>query len=410
MWLTYLQIALRVLRANVFRSTLTVASIVIGAFSIVLMSSLAESGFATLARSIEEIGGLRLVSLWPSKPEAADGKASMHQGGITRNDVDAIRNVPHLAAMTQFVSVPGQDLISDEGKIVRGDVVGGDSHFLSFFHYSIEYGRVLDPVDNEIRARVCVIGSDLSDKLCGKGTNVLGRILTVAGTHCRVIGKLKRMDHWVPGFGWEWDDALILPIDMLTDRLPSLGRDGRRLLLRTDKPGNNEIVKRVVNAILLERHHGVDDFRIFDFEKRFKGFFQIFLIMKVIVGLLAGISLLVGGVGIMNIMLVSVSERIREIGIRKALGATPSDIGRQFLVEAILLSGVGGAIGALAGMLGTLLGGALIAHYKPSWLTLISQPAVLVALTSSTMVGLLFGYWPARNASQLEPVVAIRSQ
>ena len=171
-----------------------------------------------------------------------------------------------------------------------------------------------------------------------------------------------------------------------------------------------DIVKRIVNAVLLERHHGLDDFRLFDFETRLKGFFQVFLIMKIIVGLLAGISLVVGGVGIMNIMLVSVSERVREIGIRKALGATPADIGRQFLVEATLLSGVGGAVGVGMGILGALAGGAIIAHFKPTWLTLISQPAVVVALSSSALIGLGFGYWPARTASRLDPVVAIRSQ
>jgi putative ABC transport system permease protein len=177
----------------------------------------------------------------------------------------------------------------------------------------------------------------------------------------------------------------------------------------TDNPKNNEIVKRILNAVLLERHHGVDDFSIFDFEKRLASFYQVFLIMKVIVGLLAGISLLVGGVGIMNIMLVSVSERVREIGIRKALGASPADIGRQFVVEAMLLSGFGGTLGAALGMGGTLLGGVLIHHFKPSWQTQISEPAVTVAVVSAVVIGLVFGYWPAKSASRLDPVTAIRT-
>jgi putative ABC transport system permease protein len=409
-WLTYLQIALRVLRANMFRSTLTVASIVIGAFSIVLMTSLAESGFGTLSRSFEELGGARLISMWPSKPEAAEGKDAMHLGGINRHDAEAVRSVPHLVALTQFVSSWKQDLTSDEGVRVQGDLVGGDTSFLGFFRYQLSQGRGLDDTDIADRARTCVIGNDLAEKLWGKDAQVIGRYVTVAGTHCRIVGRLKKVDRWGMGFGWKWDEVLVMPIDTLLDRIPKLGKEGRRMFLLTDSPTHNDIVKRIVNTVLLERHHGLDDFRLFDFETRLKGFFQVFLIMKVIVGLLASISLVVGGVGIMNIMLVSVSERVREIGIRKALGATPADIGRQFLVEATLLSGVGGAFGAGLGILGALLGGAIITHFKPTWLTLISQPAVIVALTSSSLIGLVFGYWPARSASRLDPVVAIRSQ
>ena len=410
MWLTYLQIALRVLRANLFRSTLTVASIVIGAFSIVLMTSLAESGFGTLSRSFEELGGARLISMWPAKPEQAEGKEAMHLGGIDRHDAEAVRKVPHLVTLTQFVSSWRQDLQSDSGTRLQGDLVGGDAEFLRFFRYQLAEGRGLDAEDIAGRTRSCVIGHELANKLWGEGTKVIGRNITVAGTHCKVVGRLQKVDRWGLGFGWKWDELLLLPIDTLLDRMPTVGKLGRRMFLLTDNPKHNDIVKRIVNALLLERHHGIDDFRLFDFETRLKGFFQVFLIMKVIVGLLASISLVVGGVGIMNIMLVSVSERVREIGIRKALGATPSDIGRQFLVEATLLSGVGGAMGAGMGVLGALLGGAVISHFKPTWLTLISQPAVVIALSSSGLIGLLFGYWPARSASRLDPVVAIRSQ
>ncbi|MBL8636695.1 MAG: ABC transporter permease [Myxococcales bacterium] len=410
MWLTYLQIALRVLRANLFRSTLTVASIVIGAFSIVLMTSLAESGFGTLSRSFEELGGARLISMWPAKPEHAEGKEAMHLGGIDRHDAEAVRKVPHLVSLTQFVSSWRQDLQSDSGTRLQGDLVGGDAAFLTFFRYQLAEGRGLDEDDIVGRTRSCVIGHELANKLWGEGSKVIGRNITVAGTHCKVVGRLQKVDRWGLGFGWKWDELLLLPIDTLLDRMPQLGKLGRRMFLLTDNPKHNDIVKRIVNALLMERHHGIDDFRLFDFETRLKGFFQVFLIMKVIVGLLASISLVVGGVGIMNIMLVSVSERVREIGIRKALGATPSDIGRQFLVEATLLSGVGGAMGAGMGVLGALLGGAIISHFKPTWLTLISRPAVLIALSSSGLIGLLFGYWPARSASRLDPVVAIRSQ
>jgi putative ABC transport system permease protein len=299
-------------------------------------------------------------------------------------------------------------LLADNGKQLPSDVVAADEVFLPFFKYGLAEGRLLDEHDVREHARACVIGSDLADEIWGKGENVLARQLTVAGVHCRVVGRLQKLDRWGIGFGWDWDRVVVMPIETAADHGPSLDA-GRRLFLLTDDAHNNEIVKRILNAVLLERHHGVDDFSIFDFEKRLAGFMQVFLIMKVIVGLIAGISLVVGGVGIMNIMLVSVSERVREIGIRKALGASPSDIGRQFVVEAMLLSGLGGCLGAALGMGGTLIGGVIIHHFKPSWQTHISEPAVTVAVLSAAVIGLLFGYWPAKNASRLDPVTAIRT-
>jgi putative ABC transport system permease protein len=300
-------------------------------------------------------------------------------------------------------------VISDSGRRLNCDLVGADAAFLSFFRYHVSEGRPLDEQDVREHAHSCVIGADLSDKLFGKGETAVGRIVTVADTRCRIIGRLARLDRWGVGFGWRWDETLVMPVETLADRKPELTKAGRRLFLLTDDPRHNEIVKRIVNAVLLERHHNVDDFAMFDFEKRLAGFYRVFLIMKLIVGLLAGISLIVGGVGIMNIMIVSVSERVREIGIRKALGASPADIGRQFLVEAMLLSGIGGAVGAGLGILGALGGGAIIHMLKPSWKTLISEPAVVVALVSAVLIGLLFGYVPAKSAGKLDPVTAIRT-
>ena len=409
MWIEYLRIAWSVLRGNLFRSALTVASIVIGAFSIVLMTSLAESGLSTLSRSFEELGGSRLISVWRKSPEAMENKQASYSRGLTRLDPPAIQNIPHLVTTISFVSLRHKPLQADNGKRVPGDVVASDAEFLGFFKYKLAEGRGLDEHDLREHARVCVIGSELADSIWGAGENVLGRIVTFSGLHCRIVGRLQKLDRWGIGFGWEWNQVLVAPIDTVADHESVVIETGRRLFMLTDGPQNNEIVKRILNAVLLERHHGVDDFSIFDFAKRLSGFYQVFLIMKVIVGLLAGISLLVGGVGIMNIMLVSVSERVREIGIRKALGATPADIGRQFVVEAMLLSGFGGGLGAALGMGGTLLGGIVIHHFKPSWQTHISEPAVTVAVVSAVLIGLVFGYWPAKNASELDPVIAIRT-
>jgi putative ABC transport system permease protein len=409
MWIEYLRIAWGVLRGHKFRSLLTIASILIGAFSIVLMTSLAESGLGTLASSFEELGGARLISLWRKTPDINEQKQSFYQHGITRLDLPLLARTPHVVRSTAFVAVRSRGMYSDSGQRLRGDVIGADPSFLGFFRYRLAEGRQLDEQDVREHSQVCVIGDSLANKLWGAGERVIGRVVSTGNMHCRVVGRLAKLDRWGVGFGWEWDEVLVMPIEVLADHEAATVDNGRRLFLLTDGPQHNEIVKRIINSVLMERHHGVDDFSIFDFEKRLASFYRVFLIMKVIVGLLASVSLLVGGVGIMNIMLVSVSERVREIGIRKALGASPEDISRQFIVEAALLSGFGGAVGALLGVGGTILGGTIIQHFKPRWLIIISEPAVLLAVGSAALVGIIFGYVPARNAAKLDPVTAIRT-
>src|SRR5262249_18856875 len=158
-----------------------------------------------------------------------------------------------------------------------GDVVAGDAAFLKFFKYTIAEGRLLDDHDVSQHARVCVVGDELADRLWGAGENVLGRVVTFSGLHCRIVGRLRKLDRWGVGFGWEWDRVLVAPIETVADHESVLIDTGRRLFMLTDNSSNNEIVKRILNAVLLERHHGVDDFSIFDFAKRVAGFYQVFL-------------------------------------------------------------------------------------------------------------------------------------
>ncbi|HZS35397.1 MAG TPA: ABC transporter permease [Polyangia bacterium] len=406
MWLEYLRIAQKVLRAHKFRSLLTVLSITIGAFSIVVMSSLAESGLTTLSKGIEDLGGGRLIYVGVKPAERTESKQTSYTRGLTIADRDVLfSSLPHVVGRSMYAALWRKDVVSDSGELTRTDVVGGDGGFLSLFKMQLDRGRGFTEEENRLHAKVCVVGAKLAKKLWdGDG---LGRWLSVDGVRCRVVGQLADQDRWGINMGFDWLDVAVLPVLTLADT-DEAAMKSAGLVVKTDTQASNEVVKRIVNALLVERHHGVDDFEIFDFSKFMDKFNSFFAIMKAIVGFIAGIALLVGGVGVMNMMLVSVSERVREIGIRKALGATPRDIGAQFLWEAIVLAGSGGAIGVLAGIGGAVLSGIVIGHFNKTWVSVVAHNAVITALATSVGIGLVFGFFPARRAGKLDAIMAMR--
>jgi putative ABC transport system permease protein len=402
----YLRIAAKVLWSHKFRSGLTVLSITIGAFSIVLMSSLAESGLATLSAGIEELGGARLILVYGKPPERAEGKLASYTGGLTMADWDQVfAELPNVVERTRYAALDRKDVVADSGVSSRTDLAVGDGGFLTLFRMRLAKGRGITEEENRLHARVCVVGHELAKKLWDG--DALGHWMTISGVRCQVVGQLANQDRWGANFGFDWLDVAVVPFETAADALPILRLEAGNLV-KTAAPTDNEVVKRIINTRLEARHHGVDDFQILDFAKIMDRWDHLFAIMKVIVGFIAGIALLVGGIGVMNMMLVSVSERVREIGIRKALGASPADIMAQFLCEAIVLSGVGGLIGVGGGVAMTEVATTLIRHYKPIWVGIVAQNAVIAALSVSFGVGLVFGLVPARRASRLDIIQAIR--
>jgi putative ABC transport system permease protein len=285
-------------------------------------------------------------------------------------------------------------------------VLAGDSGLVGVMKMHIARGRNFSEEENRAHARVCVIGHKTAEQVFAG--DAVGRWMAVDGVRCRVVGQLANEDRWGISFGFDWLELAILPYETLADVDAAVARD-TALLVKTDDQNSNEVVKRILNAVLSERHHGVDDFEIIDFARFMTKFHQVFAIMEAIVGFIAGIALFVGGVGVMNMMLVSVSERVREIGIRKALGASPRDIAAQFLWEAVVLSGTGGIVGVSLGIGGAVGASELIRHFKPQWVGVVSETAVTVALVTSFAIGVLFGFFPARRAARLDAIAAIRS-
>jgi putative ABC transport system permease protein len=406
LWFEYLNIARKVLVAHKFRSLLTVLSITIGAFSIVLMSSLAQSGSTTLLHDIQDLGGARLIGIFPHPPEREEGKASSYTHGITVPDRDVLfSSVPHLEGHTMWTRWGNKDIIADNGRMYRARVFAGDGDWFDTNKLEVGDGRFFSEEENRRHQKLCVLGHKTADALWD-GSPV-GHTIQIGALRCRIVGVSGTREFFGKMMGLDRLDFVAVPFETLADLDPKV-RAGAQIILKSDDEAHNDIVKRVANAILSERHHGVDDFQIFDFSRVMDQFIGFFRVMSIIVGFIAGIALLVGGVGVMNMMLVSVSERVREIGIRKAIGANPSDIGRQFLLEAIVLAGSGGAIGVSSGIGMALVASSIIRHFKPRWITVIAHDSAIIAIVVSVGVGLLFGYFPARRAARLDAITAIR--
>jgi putative ABC transport system permease protein len=401
-----LSVAARSLWANRFRSALSLLSIAIGAFAIVFMSSLAKSGFETLRRGIEELGGARLLFVVPKQPEREKDKQSAYKAIAPHLDQAQIfEGLPHVEGHARFMTIRDRSVLGDNGRGTRADLVAADSRFSEFFEMPLARGRRFTEREEAEHAPVCIVGEKISSELW-QGSGV-GRRLVINGLRCLVIGEIAERQRFGIGLGFDWVRLVVMPARTVGDSMPE-ARHTTLFIARTDGPEYNDVVKRIINVRLTERHHGIDDFSILDFAGVLRSFYQVFTIMQLLVGCIASLALVVGGVGVMNMMLASVSERVREIGVRKALGAGPRHIRAQFLTEAALLSSAGGFIGASLGALLAVATSAVIVHFLDTWLGLLSIPAILAALVTAMATGLAFGWLPAQRASALSPVEAMR--
>jgi len=402
----YLRLALKTLRTYRLRSTLTVLAITIAVCAIILLVSLAQSGLATLARGVEEVGGTRFIMLWEDSPKKAARKLGNYRGGLRLADARALEaQIPDIERITAMVQDWDNETNLRRPGVApkRADLIGGDEMFLPTFAIEVAHGRGLSRTDIADRAKVCIVAQDVARKLF-PGEEAVGRELVVGDDRFRVVGRLGLVRKGGMNFGWDWNDVVIVP-------LTALRPDGRisMVAMTSRDVGRNEKLIDRANTILLARHNGVDDFQFLDFGGMLKGFYAVFYGMILIVGLIAGMSLVIGGVGIMNIMLVAVTERRREIGLRKAVGASFSAIMGQFLVESVVLALFGALVGSLLGLGLAQLAAAVVPQLHRDWVGIVSYPALFLAVVSAAGTGLFFGWYPARQAAGLDPIVCLRS-
>jgi putative ABC transport system permease protein len=404
------RLAFRTLRGNVFRTVLTMLSVTIGAFSIVVMLSLAESGQKTLSRTIERIGGMRMVLWIPSEGEVQSARdRAVYDRGFTDLDLAALRRVPYLAEVASESTYGSEPVWATEDNRAKADIIGVGEGVLQMLGWDVSEGRAITDADGAERRRVAVLTTPLAETLFPDEElgAIVGQTVFVGRKPYVVAGVLEKQDMMGVNFGFSWETSVFLP------QLTAEQRDGRPESARffvglTEDPAKNPTTVAMANAALLNNHHGVEDFQSLDFSGVLAQFYTFFEVLDLIVAIIASISLFAGGIGVMNIMLVSVTERVREIGIRKALGATRRDILWQFLIEACTLSLTGGLIGIGLALVVTTAANALIRHFQASWIGTYSVIGLALSLGVTTGIGLLFGAVPAWRAARLDVVECLR--
>jgi putative ABC transport system permease protein len=404
-------LSLRQLAKNKLRSLLTVLGIVIGIAAVTVMVSIGQGGQALIQGEFRNLGSNVLI-VFPTWKESSTGAREGRAMNLTGEDAKAIaEECPAVRAASPLVGAGGQIIggnVNWKPEMMQG--VGPD--FLIIRNFKMAVGEFFTERDVAGANKVCVIGNTIAIKLFA-GQDPVGQQVRIKNIPFTVIGVLEPKGADLGGR--DQDDLLLMPYTTARKRIQgSQFANVDIILLSARSEADSAQAEQEVTALLADRHK-IPPGRRNDFE--INNTVEIARVMNIITGsmtamlsAIAAISLLVGGVGIMNIMLVSVTERTKEIGIRMALGARPRDILRQFLIESMVLSAVGGLIGILVGVLGAAGVTAIINAFLPSanWPFVVSIPAALGALAFAAAVGIFFGFYPALRASRLDPIEALR--
>ncbi len=397
-----LRLAFSAILRNKTRAVLTVLGILIGITAVVVVAALTESTSAAIVGKIDSFGA-NAISVWP-QPVQASGARAKSSGRLTDNDQRAISHeAVSVAAGAPFMETLSQVVYAD--KNVMTTVIGTTLPFLQIKRYGIGRGEAWTETDELLKTKVCVVGQTVANNLFGTEDPV-GRTLRIGRSPYRVVGVLASKGSST--FGDDQDDVLMMSAGSYRARVMHMppGRADQLVFSATSEQTVDH-AKRQIEDILRQRHRiaagARDDFQIrtqADARERTSAILTILSLFGLAV---AAISLLVGGVGVMNIMLVSVAERTREIGIRMSIGARERDILVQFLVEAVALTLIGGVLGIIVGSLGAVgIGRALDLPMAPS------LQAIVVAVTTSAIIGTVFGFLPAWRAAKLDPIAALR--
>jgi putative ABC transport system permease protein len=398
--------AIESLAGNKLRSGLTILGIVIGVGAVIAMLAIGRGAEASITGSIQGIG-TNLMFIF-----RGGGEDVRNPAPLTLGDANAIAEpfaAPSVSAVAPILQGNGE--VTYGGESTTTTIQGVTPDYALVRNYDVTEGEFINEGHILGRSSVAVIGPDVADALFGRREAVTGETIRVEGQPFRVIGVLVAKGGG--GFGPSEDDQIMIPLSTAQTRLLRRSTADRVDVIMVQAISAEAVpqAQEEISQILRTRHRtavGVDDFTIATQQEFLDTFASITGVLTIFLGGIAGISLLVGGIGIMNIMLVSVTERTREIGLRKALGARRSDILVQFLTESSVLSLIGGLIGIGPGWRMSVIVGQIATANQADFAPVIGLDAILLATIFSAAVGLFFGIYPANRAANLEPVEALR--
>ena len=408
--LSLFRIALKAIGANKMRSFLTMLGIIIGVSSVIIMLALGTGSKATIMQEIADVDpGTFMIIPGPDYEEVGGNWLPEYNQAITQADYQSIlEKNKYLKAVCPMVYSSGQYI---NGKNNHSCTLQGvNNEFLVINGLSITEGDMF--TENEIKgsAKVCILGKTVVDKLFSKDADPIGTVIRINNIPVRVVGVLKSKGR--TAFGQDQDDIVLMPYTTVMKRMTSQNYFDMIYAAATSKAMTRLAVDDVTE-ILRTNHKlkdtDIQDFRINSLEEATSMVDSVMNILTLLLSCIAGISLLVGGIGIMNIMYVSVTERTREIGLRMSVGARTVDIMSQFLIEAIMISVTGGLIGVLIGGGIAYLARFIMMNYTEYHILISVEPwTVLLAFMVCTVTGIFFGWYPAKKAANLDPIEALR--
>ena len=397
-----IKLSFKALGKNRFRTFLTMLGIIIGVAAVIAMQAIGNGSSSDINKRISSLGS-NLIMISPAA--ATTGGVRLESGSaavLRKEDADILINgAPDIQAVSPMVRQASQIKYGNENW--RTNVIGAYADYFFIRDYELSYGSAFTDDEEKKLVKVCVVGKTVANNLFGENVNAVGKTIRIGTIPFLVTGLLKSKGS---GFGQDQDDIIIAPFSTVQRRM--LGTDKIQQIFASAV--SEDVVNNAVQEArtALRKKHKLqtsqaDDFNIGTQSEIRETLNQVIGTITVLLAVIAAISLVVGGIGVMNIMLVSVTERTREIGIRMAVGATPMDVQFQMLIEAMSLSLAGGVIGILLGVATSF-----IVTSIAGWTTLISIQSIIISFVVSTFIGIFFGWYPARKAARLNPIDALR--
>ena len=401
MWGNAFILALRQIWRNPMRSLLTVLGIVIGVAAVITMVTVGNGATQAVREQIESLGSNQLM-IRPGQRMGPGGSAGAPSFKL--EDVDAIAN--QIAGVKAVAPQRQQSMtVVAQGRNWSTQVIGSSNQYFILDNRQIRQGRYFEPQEEQSGAAVCVIGTTIEKEIFGS-SNAVGQMLRTGQFSCRVVGVLESKGQ--AAIGGDQDDLVVMPIQTFQRRVSGNTRVSA-ILVSVNSQIDRALVTESIRLLMRERRSlsdaDDDNFMILDTEEIARRVSSTTEIMTMLLGAVAAVSLVVGGIGIMNIMLVSVTERTREIGVRLAIGALEREVLMQFLIEAVVLGAMGGVLGVVIAFIGSF---ALAATMGVPF---IFDPSInMIAFLFAALTGVIFGYFPARRAAQLDPIEAVRHE